>query len=151
MVQIRSRNGAVFQRVLKSRKLETGELEFDTDYARSIRTCNQRAVGFAEYPAGRAKKRDPKGFRQVTLWGLVPVFNCAYTCTLCRREHTSEANLFLYKSHKLPEALFRPQGKGSSNPQFVQLTTRLTCRYSAVLHSGRVQRFVRFCYYVPKL
>ena len=51
-------------------KLETGELEFDTDYARSIRTFNQRAVGFAEYPAGRAKKRDPKGFRQVTLWGL---------------------------------------------------------------------------------
>ena len=48
-MQNRSKNGAVFQRVLKSRKLETGELEFDTDYARSIRTCNQRAVGFAEW------------------------------------------------------------------------------------------------------
>ncbi len=30
-------------------------------------------------------------------------------------------------------------------------TTKLTCRYEAQRNSSRVQRFVRFCYYVPKL
>jgi monoamine oxidase len=34
--------------------------------------------------------------------------------------------------------------------QYRQLTTKLTCRYEAQRNSGRVQRFVRFCCYVPR-